>query len=152
MTTVRPNAAIATELWHGAILKGGATVSVVVGDVIPTKGYLVAIKEFEHVIPADRLVSQAVPEWVPTVRSRATLPGHFLGIWHDRETGIAYADVVRFFAERAAAEQFGREQGQIAIYDLTHDAEIRLTPPFRPYDTSVSVETPIGDPYGNTLD
>lgn len=92
----------------------------------PSKGYVVGINgaglQYSQEIPVAEVES-----WVRNVRTRAAQPAHYLGSWKDSETGTRYLDLVRVFGERATAEEFGREQGEIAIYDLNNDEEIRLS-------------------------
>lgn len=52
----------------------------------------------------------------------------YVGGWLDSEDGCYYFDSVRIFPEDSLAQacQFGRENGQIAIYILSSGTEIRL--------------------------
>lgn len=50
----------------------------------------------------------------------------YVGGWLDRETGLYYYDATVVVDDRRAAEELGRLNGQIAIFDLNHMEEIRL--------------------------
>lgn len=88
----------------------------------PQQGYVVGING-QGIVSTDPAEAY---RWVASQRSRAALPGHHLGSWLDTETGKRYLDLVRVFSERATAEEFGRDQEEIAIYDLKKGEEIRL--------------------------
>lgn len=48
-----------------------------------------------------------------------------LGAWVDTETGTTYLDVVTIVDDKAKALELAVEHGEIAIYDLTTQTEIR---------------------------
>jgi len=49
-----------------------------------------------------------------------------VGGWLDDESGCSYFDSVRIFTDLKEAIQFGRENKQIAIFDITHLKLIKL--------------------------
>ena len=90
----------------------------------PSAGFVVGING--RGLVCSQPSSSEVAEWVASQRTRAAQPAHHLGSWADSETGLHYFDLVRVFGERASAEDFGRSQGEIAIYDMGNQSEIRL--------------------------
>ena len=52
--------------------------------------------------------------------------GKIIGGWFNAADGKFYYDSVRIFQDLEAAKAWGREQGQIAIYDITNDDPINL--------------------------
>jgi fructokinase len=56
----------------------------------------------------------------------ATQHAGFVGGWLDTQTGRYYFDSVRIFDNEAEAIRFGRENGQLAIWNFADMAEIRL--------------------------
>lgn len=53
-------------------------------------------------------------------------PTYHLGGWLDKETGKFYFDAVRVVETLEEAVQIGKENCQLAIFDLANMAEIRL--------------------------
>lgn len=51
--------------------------------------------------------------------------GHYIGTWRDAD-GTWYVDLVRVIYSRSHAVKLGRRYAQLAIYDLTAGAEVRL--------------------------
>lgn len=49
-----------------------------------------------------------------------------VGGWFDDDSGCFYFDSVRIFTDLEAAIKFGRENKQIAIFDITHLKLIKL--------------------------
>lgn len=125
MTFVRTTREIAAAL-TGPLMHGeqGATVSVVRGVAVPTVGYVVALKGHGIVVPTGRLDGDTVTAWVARVRTVASLPGRYVGVWDDG-AGRVYLDVVEIISARADALARGRERGEIAIFDLATGDEIR---------------------------
>ena len=106
---------------------GGATVSVIAGALVPTRGYVVAVAGHEHRTPWPRdLRSQAarVQAYVHDHRAALAQAGHYLGAWRDGADVVL--DVVEILPERAAAIAAGIARGEDAIYDLARGEDIRL--------------------------
>lgn len=50
----------------------------------------------------------------------------FIGWWVDSTTGLTHLDWVNWLGDRENAEYLGRKRGEIAIFDVAANAEIRL--------------------------
>ena len=48
-----------------------------------------------------------------------------IGLWRDTESGVYYVDANLYFEDLDEALEFGRSRGEIAIYDIEDDKEIR---------------------------
>ena len=51
---------------------------------------------------------------------------NYLGIWSDKTTGKCYIDISQWCNEKNEAISKGKELGEIAIWDLSKNEEIRL--------------------------
>ena len=124
MSNVRTAREIAADL-VGPIMRGesGATVSVVRGVPVPTVGYVVGVPGRGIVVPSSQLTGDVAMAWVERVRTVASLPGRFVGVWVDGTR--VYLDVVEILPERATAVAAGRTRGELAIFDLSRGEEIR---------------------------
>lgn len=122
MTTTRAIADITAKLLSE--YSNGATVSTVAGSQIPVTGYAVGIKGLGAVI--DGPDHDAISEWVTERLASSTAPGRYVGIWSDSATSRVYLDVVKVVSEKASAILLARKTGEIAVWDLGKDAEIRV--------------------------
>ena len=77
-------------------------------------------------VPAAELTAQRVDAWLAEHAGTLALPGAAVGGWIDRETGTAWLDLVEVTTDLETAKAHGRERGQIAVYDLTQQVEVRL--------------------------
>jgi len=62
-------------------------------------------------------------------RARKANAGTAFGAWHDSATGLDYVEPVEVLSCRLAATQVARVRGELAIFDLANNAEIRLQNP-----------------------
>lgn len=81
-------------------------------------GYSVALKETQNSFGPAGL--EAVYDAI-----MAGLADH-VGGWYDNETGLYYFDAVNIYDDEKQAIQAGRENAQIAIFNLNNCEEIRL--------------------------
>lgn len=51
---------------------------------------------------------------------------NYLGVWKDQETGLVYFDLSEWIETIESAIQIGQSRGEIAIWDLKNECEIRL--------------------------
>jgi len=128
VTTFYDSAKLAWELIDRAELDGGGTVSTVPGLLIPSAGYVVGNPRHTLTLTqADRDDVLGTFDRIETwLHHAATITG-YVGSWIDTDTGTLYLDVVDILPERVAAENLGRERGELAIYCLHRAEEIRLT-------------------------
>ena len=101
-----------SQLW-----RDGFTVNVVTLKPI-TKGFAVAAKETQNSFNRAGLIR--VIEFAKNNGCAA------IGGWYDSESGLFYYDAVNIYENEKDAIRAGRENEQIAIYDLTNGREIRL--------------------------
>lgn len=91
------------------------------GLPLPTAGYFVGGASEELVYPS--FVEFNGREAARFVQS-ATAP--YVGWWVDEETGKIHIDAVDWFQEESAAVAVGRVRGEIAIWDVANEREIRI--------------------------
>lgn len=117
------NAVIATEslveMYDAAFLDGGFTVFV---GGAPMNRYAVSASSEQTTVAADAPFA----EFAGAVESAYSAhPGaSAIGGWiHE---GRIYVDPVETYDSRATAEEYGRNRGQVAIYDLRDNQEVML--------------------------
>lgn len=92
------------------------------GSELPTTGYFVG-----GITSALVYGPQDGPEDViEFVRYLDNLGAEYVGWWTDQETGALWIDGSDHFAQQWFAEGIARDRGEIAIYDIANQAEIRL--------------------------
>jgi fructokinase len=82
-----------------------------------TRGYSVAYLETQNSFG---------DEGLRQVLKHAMENGKKVGGWLNDEDGYFYYDSIQIFTDLEAAKRFGRENGQIAIFDLTELRVIKL--------------------------
>ena len=109
-------------------LSGGATISLA-GDV-PTVGYAVGGYSESKVLNRPTMIEFG-PELADYIERSPllTLHGHYLGTWLDGATGNVWLDVIKVHSTLAVAMQEAEQRGELAIYDLAAQQEIRLDVP-----------------------
>ena len=88
-----------------------------------TSGYFVSLAPYETKIPLPPMVAAHIEGYRDAHREVLTR-GHYIGGWFNREDGMVYLDISRKFRGREEALAFGRENGQLAIWDAKAKAEI----------------------------
>lgn len=112
--------------------KGGLTIRTQTGER-PDRGFAVAIsgrgKEFGKLKLARDVYGLYLRENYDTLSPK----GFFLGTWKDESSGSTWLDVVKVMDSKEYVKAFdeavklGKSSGELAIYDLLNDTEIRLT-------------------------
>lgn len=54
-----------------------------------------------------------------------THPANLYGVWTDDETGKVYVDATQWAITRRNAIEVGRERGELAVWDIRNNVEIR---------------------------
>lgn len=124
MTTTRKPADIASDLLTNP---DGITVPGVVGQPVPTNGYVVGVRGF--VVGRDDFTEESivnrverfVTETLPEVAFHAA---RFYGAWQD--WGLVYIDMVEIVSDRSVALELAADRGEVAIFDLDNNTEIFL--------------------------
>lgn len=107
---------IADELWSNQL---GATVTL--DGTQPTTGYVLADGKTGALI--DPIGIHGVRTWVrDAVLDGATA----FGVWTDSESGQVWYDRVEVVADRRHALELGAARGEIAIWDIAANDEIRV--------------------------
>lgn len=104
--------------------RGGFTYSPTTARV-PKRG--VAVSPYpsrSESFPAKYLVPQHIKAYMERNRDLLARDKHYLGAWHDKESGQVWLDVVVVTNKRDAIER-GRAANQIAVYDLGTGEEIQ---------------------------
>lgn len=108
--------------------RGGFTIQPRTGAV-PETGFAVAIRGAEQAFPPPSTPEELAGIIDDYMRQHAddfNDESSHLGGWVDEEEGKLYLDVTRILPDHGAAEKFGREQGQLAYFDLAKKQEVRL--------------------------
>jgi hypothetical protein len=92
-------------------------------------GYTVSLAPYETRIPLSQMYAAHI-EGYRDAHKKVLTRGHYLGGWLNEQDGMVYLDISKKFRNREEALAFGREQGQIAIWDAKAMDEIPtgLTP------------------------
>lgn len=98
----------------------GVTVVPGEGQSLPRSGYVVG----QRGISGD-LDVVAIAAWVERELPRVMSEGNYFGAWRDSETGTIYLDVVKIFHEFVPACRDADKRGELAIWDLAGQREIR---------------------------
>ena len=122
---IRDPESVALSLVTGLAREGGATTSAVANVDVPSTGYTVSIPGAGRRVLLDNLQPYDVSEWVSRNRALLAEPNYYAGAWLDRETGLVYLDVNEVFADLSDAALAAVAAGQIAVYDLDTQREIR---------------------------
>jgi hypothetical protein len=109
----------------------------------PKGGFMVAIPGNEEVLDAGEVGTQALGEYMSRHRSALNKPGAYLGGWVDHETRKVYLDVAENVTSEDEARRRGKERGEIAIYDIGGNQEVRLA---RGHEGHTLVFLPKDDP------
>ena len=90
------------------------------------RGYAVGGYLGSIVIDPAEGVSKRAADSLPVMLAEAYAQGHYVGVWTDSETGKVYYDAVRFHVTRDSAMRAARHHGELAIWDMAADREIRV--------------------------
>jgi hypothetical protein len=117
-TRSRSAEAIAYDLLAAAV--NGGTVSPREGQSIPTRGYCVGQRGISGTLHYFEIL-----DWITRELPGVAGGGLFFGAWQDSETGVLYLDVVKIHTELVPACRDAEARGELAIYDLGGQREIR---------------------------
>ncbi|MFC4089336.1 hypothetical protein [Micromonospora sp. GCM10011541] len=98
----------------------GCTVVPGEGQRLPAAGYVVGQRGI-----SGELGVIDIAEWVERELPRVIGQREYFGAWTDRETGVIYLDVVKIFSEFVPACRDADKRGELAIWDLAGQREIR---------------------------
>lgn len=93
------------------------------GHVVPARGYMVGGAWPTIVLEPGQSVETMRPRLEAFIMR---LPTPYVGWWEDTQSGRLYVDGADWFAVREDAERVARDRGEIAFWDLSAGAEIRL--------------------------
>ena len=95
---------------------------------IPVDGYMVGVPRFGAVIPTSVVTSEEVlrliEAYVTKLWGIACRDGLYFGIWKDE--GKIYLDMSERCNSRTFAVGVAQQRGEIAIYDVAGEREIRV--------------------------
>lgn len=114
---------LVADILAGLVADGGVTLRTDGGDV-PTSGFIVGGVGTVS-MPRDEVTSWTIEHWV---RTRLAEGAQYIGAWVDSETDQVYLDESIHVAEYADARVLGQLAGEIAIWDLASQSEVRLAP------------------------
>jgi hypothetical protein len=117
---------VAEAVFLATMTTGGATICTTAPSDVPQSGYAVALAGREMRGPRKYFTRETVEEYIRLHIDATTLPGIYVGAWHDVDSDDVFLDLSMIFRSRTVAEGIGRESGQIAIWDFAEQREIRL--------------------------
>lgn len=116
--------------WHLAgvsddiIMEGGGTFNEDLTPVMREDGYWVSVADHGTVVPVDEFDDVALARYAGHVNLRSD---EYIGAWVDE--GLVHLDVTRWFEDLNEALEFGAKNGQLAIWDIAGNREIRVLAP-----------------------
>lgn len=120
--TEHPGAKRALTMLKGA--EGGFSLKRDLSPSTAKDGYYAAFGAYEHKIPMRRMQSGYIEGFRDAHSEVLKQRGTYIGGWHNQDDGNVYLDISRRFRSKKEAIEWGREQGQLAIYDAKNDVEI----------------------------
>lgn len=104
--------------------EAGYTYNPWTGDV-PAKGYAVGLT---HNPIGERLEGSPghLHKFCRKHGTKLRANGMYIGIWHNDDDNTTYLDLVKVVTDREEAIELGRMRGQISIFDISKDKEIKL--------------------------
>jgi GNAT superfamily N-acetyltransferase len=120
----------ARKAYERLVSEGGFSVRP--GGSPPPPGYYVSLEGHTRVVPMRSVTENDVANYMEEKAQTARGPGLFFGGWAS-PSGDAYLDVSRAFEGLAEAVEFGRANGQEAIWDGFLGREVRLDDPLLEY-------------------
>lgn len=102
---------------------GGVTVNL--QGVEPTSGYAYGgYVELERVVPTSAVTPDTILQYMRDTETALSMPGHYLGIWDDTQSGNTFLDVSIVSPAGEDALKDAKDRGQIAVWDIGGDVEI----------------------------
>ena len=128
-TKLQPGGLAPTEILSATLQNGGGTFGAG-GYPIHSGGYVVGGVAPGRVlqVPVARVTSPTFAEQRQLLRHVAGLirDGVEFGTWIDSDAGILWVEPIEFVTDRDAAIQLARERGELAIFHLDSEEEIRV--------------------------
>jgi hypothetical protein len=114
------------QLFNVTTEQGGSTTKLSTGDV-PTTGWAVAQRRYSTEITADHDPGpDDVKRYIQSRWSALAQEGNYLGTWYDSETGSLWLDVTQVKESGDEAYEWGKQQGEIAIFNLETFEEVTI--------------------------
>jgi hypothetical protein len=91
----------------------------------PTTGYAYGgYVELEKVLPEQAVTPDSILQYMQDNERALAMPGHYLGIWHDAQTGNVFIDVSIVAPPGDDALKDAKDRGQIAVWNIDAGVEI----------------------------
>lgn len=94
----------------------GATINVQTGESL-SRDFVVSVADFEYKVPASALTEAHFVHYLEKWAETLTLPGVYLGLWHNANDGMVYFDHSVIVTTAADAQRVARENLQLAYFD-----------------------------------
>lgn len=115
------NVEFVTKTFHDC----GGTFSLI-GEDVPTSGYLVGGAGTEHVIGSDQFTPDSVQAFINQNRAQLFSKGFYLGTWI--EDGRVYLDVSEHHDSYENAYALGQSRSEKAIWDIARKTSVHIYP------------------------
>ena len=92
----------------------------------PTSGYMVGFDKGDVFDNVSKVDVWKVAAWVQYHIDGGIEDKDFFGVWKDKETGKVHFDLSNQIASKKLAISIARERGEIAIWDVENNCEIRV--------------------------
>jgi len=109
------------ELKKYIIDNGGVTLNASKQTINKNNGYMVSIYGMEYQTKDINDVLKKIDEYIELIKD---VNGVYVGVWDDN--GIYYVDLSKHIIRRRDAEIYGRNNKQLAIYDLKNNDSVYL--------------------------
>jgi hypothetical protein len=111
---------------------GGITIESIQGDSVNLpnfkSGYFVSIKSFES--KSAKLDFDSFNAYLESNQFIRDLASHskklYIGIWFNPKDNLYYFDLNQYFTDRDSAIEYGKQQRQISIWDISKADSIEL--------------------------
>jgi hypothetical protein len=109
---------------HDMILRNGG-ITIDLRGHEPDKGYAYSpYPELERVLPAQGLTPEHVTQYMHDNERALSMPDHYLGAWHDQESGNVFLDISKVGPAHPDTVQEAAKNNQLAVFDLSNFNEI----------------------------
>lgn len=117
------------HFYSETLQNGGASYSILTGELNPTNGYFVSIANKGITVDLNNFNQKVVADFISENAIQLNQAKYFVGSWIEK--GIVYLDITVQVTDKRNALELGYRNGQLAIYDANVGKVIDLPSPQR---------------------
>lgn len=117
------------QFYSETLQNGGASYSILSGELNPTNGYFVSIANKGITVDVNDFNQKVVADFISENAIQLNQAKYFVGSWIEK--GIVYLDITVQVTDKRNALELGYRNGQQAIYDANVGKVIDLPSPQR---------------------